>query len=90
MNKFLPSQHFGGLLKQLRTERKLSQEAFAERAGVHRNFVSLLERGINQPSLDTLFALADALEMDVAELIRRLQTHDFSSGERTDSDVRKV
>ena len=80
MKQFLPSEYFGELLKQLRRERRLSQEGLAERTGVHRNFISLLERGINQPSLDTFFALAAALEMDVTDLVRQLQAHDPQRG----------
>lgn len=68
----LPSQRLAVLLRTLRTERHLSQEELAERAGLHRNFVSLIERGKSQPTVDNLFRLADALEISAVELIQRI------------------
>lgn len=67
-----PSKHFPLLLRQLRRERGLSQEAVAEKAGLHRNFVSLVERGVNQPSIDSLFQLAHALDISPVELVTQL------------------
>lgn len=68
----LPSQRLAVLLRTLRIERRLSQEELAERAGLHRNFVSLIERGKSQPTVDNLFRLADALEISAVELIQRI------------------
>ncbi|CAH1745180.1 protein of unknown function [Thauera humireducens] len=65
----LPSQRFTVLLRQLRKERGLSQEVLAERAGLHRNFISLIERGESQPTIDTLFRLADALGVPAVDLV---------------------
>lgn len=53
---------FGALLRRLRTERRLSQEALAERAGLSTRAVSDLERGVNaRPRQATADLLADAL-----------------------------
>jgi len=68
----LPSQRFTVLLRELRKETGLSQEALAERAGLHRNFISLIERGESQPTVDTLFRLADALGVTAVELVARI------------------
>lgn len=68
----LPSQRLAVLLKTLRKERGLSQEALAERAGLHRNFISLVERSESQPTVDTLFRLADALGVTAVELVARI------------------
>lgn len=68
----LPSKRLAVLLRTLRTEQRLSQEELAERAGLHRNFVSLIERGKSQPTVDNLFRLADALEISAVELIQRI------------------
>jgi transcriptional regulator with XRE-family HTH domain len=65
----LPSQRFTVLLRQLRKVRGLSQEVLAERAGLHRNFISLIERGESQPTIDTLFRLADALGVPAVDLV---------------------
>ena len=42
---------FGKVLKALRTERGLSQEEFAMNVGLHRTYISQLERGLKSPSL---------------------------------------
>ncbi|WP_341648811.1 helix-turn-helix transcriptional regulator [Thauera humireducens] len=68
----LPSQRFTVLLRELRKETGLSQEALAERAALHRNFISLIERGESQPTVDTLFRLADALGVTAVELVARI------------------
>lgn len=65
----LPSQRLALLIKTLRKQRGISQEALAERAGLHRNFISLLERNASQPTVDTLFRLADALGVTAVELV---------------------
>jgi len=56
-------------LKRLRKERGLSQEAMAELAEFHRTYVSQLERCVTNISLDGLERLADALGVDVVDLL---------------------
>ena len=51
---------FGAVLRDVRKERGLSQEDLGFESGYHRTYVSLLERGLKSPSLQTL-ALPDAL-----------------------------
>lgn len=57
------------LLRQLRTERGLSQSALAARAGLSRNFVAQIERGESLPTVATLGRLAAALETTAGELL---------------------
>ena len=64
-----PHEAFGKVLRALRTERGLSQEALALDAGIQRNYVSLIERGINQPTITIIFKLSAALEMQPSQLI---------------------
>jgi len=60
-----PGEGFGSLLRQLRLERRMSQEDLAERALVSVRAVSDLERGVNQrPRRHTARALADALQLE--------------------------
>ena len=61
---------FGKVLRRLRKDKGLSQEALGLNAGLQRNFVSLIELGRNQPTLATVFKLADALEVRPSFLIR--------------------
>ncbi len=52
----------------------LSQEGLAHDAGTGRTFISELERGKKGPSLKTIFALADSLDVSPAEIVARVQT----------------
>lgn len=56
-------------IKARRADLNISQEELAHRATIHRSFVARLETGGTQPSLAVLFRLADALEIDVADLV---------------------
>ncbi len=62
-------QRVAANLKRLRKERGLSQEAMAELAEFHRTYVSQLERCVTNISLDGLERLADALGVDVVDLL---------------------
>ena len=52
---------FGTNLRRLRHASGLSQEELAHRAGINRNYVGLLERAANSPTLDTIERLAEEL-----------------------------
>ncbi|MGH2618424.1 MAG: helix-turn-helix domain-containing protein, partial [Thermomicrobiales bacterium] len=59
---------FGDLLRRLRSAAALSQEALAERAGLSRNGISDLERGLHPaPRLETVRMLADGLALGEAD-----------------------
>jgi transcriptional regulator with XRE-family HTH domain len=64
-----PIARFGNNLLRIRQARKLSQEALADRAAIHRTQISLLENGERQPMLETLSKLAGALEVPVGMLV---------------------
>jgi transcriptional regulator with XRE-family HTH domain len=55
-------------LKRLRKERGLSQEELADLAGLNRNYIGMIERQENAATVDTLEALAKALEVEPARL----------------------
>lgn len=59
---------FGAHVRQLRTERGWSQEAFADRAGLHRTYVGSIERGEQNLSLVNIEKLAATLGLSLAEL----------------------
>ena len=71
--KTQPGEAFGRVLRALRAERGLSQEALALEAGVQRNYVSLIERGVNQPTITTIFKLATALEMKPSQVVELVE-----------------
>lgn len=64
-----PKKLFASNLKRLRLATGLSQEALAERAELHRTYVSSIERGERNISLENIFRVADALGVDPRELL---------------------
>lgn len=56
-------------IKTARKAIKLSQEQLALEAGVDRTYVSQMERGISNPSLEVLTKVAKVLEMEVVDLL---------------------
>ena len=58
-------------LNRLRKARGLSQERLAELAEFHRTYVSQLERCVTNISIDGLERLAQALEVDVVDLLKK-------------------
>jgi len=62
---------FGEHLRDLRASAGLSQEALAEKAGLHRNYIGHIERGEKTASLDVLVRLAAAFELSLPELLER-------------------
>jgi transcriptional regulator with XRE-family HTH domain len=64
-----PGVAFGQVLRALRRDAGLSQEQLAFAAEIERNFVSLIERGVNQPSIRVIFKLAQALGLPPSKMI---------------------
>jgi transcriptional regulator with XRE-family HTH domain len=56
-------------LRQERLRRNLSMNALAERAGLSQQMVSYVERGLRKPTLDTLFRMSFALEVELGSFI---------------------
>lgn len=55
---------FANNLKKYRTSKGLSQEAFAKKAGLHRTYISAVEREKRSIALDNVQKIADALEIE--------------------------
>jgi len=51
----------------------MSQEALALEADLQRNYISLIERGINQPTITTIFKLAAVLKVQPSEMIAKVE-----------------
>jgi transcriptional regulator with XRE-family HTH domain len=58
-------------LREIREERGLSQEDFAEVCGLHRNYLSSIERGERNITLDTLSQIAAAINVSPIQLLSR-------------------
>lgn len=59
---------FGQRVRQLRTELGLSQEAFADKCGLDRTYISGIERGVRNPTLEVIAVIADGLGVRLNEL----------------------
>jgi len=70
----------GALIRELRTEKGLTQEQLAEKFNVSRRTVSRWETGSNMPDLDILVEMADYFDIDIRELL---------DGERKDGKMDK-
>jgi len=63
-------RRFGQRVSELRRLRGLSQEALADLCGLARSYMSRIERGRANPSLDAVERLADGLNVEVADLFQ--------------------
>jgi len=61
------------LLRQERERRKLSCYAIAQRSGVSQSMLSLVERGLRNPTLELLLKIADGIEIDLAAVLKKAQ-----------------
>jgi len=64
-----PTRRFARNLRRLRNAAGLSQEELAARAGLHRTYVSSIERANRNVSIENIFALAAALKCDARDLL---------------------
>ncbi|HDV7150933.1 TPA: helix-turn-helix domain-containing protein [Yersinia enterocolitica] len=60
---------FGERVKELRIATGMSQEAFADRCGFARSYMSRIERGGSNASLDAIEVLANALNVEPSQLL---------------------
>jgi transcriptional regulator with XRE-family HTH domain len=65
--------YFGDAVRKRRQEMGLSQEDFADKAGIHRTYVSSIELGKVQVSIRIAAQLAEALEIPLSELWRDIE-----------------
>lgn len=61
----------GARIRAARQALKMTQAEVAERAGIDSSFYGQIERGANVPSLKTLFAIAETLRVEPADLLPR-------------------
>jgi transcriptional regulator with XRE-family HTH domain len=66
----------GARLRHIRQEKGLTVEALAAAAGLNKGFLSRLERGAKQPSVDTVLRLSTALAVPIGQLFGEQTTED--------------
>lgn len=67
--KITLEQAFGIALRKARAEAELSQEQLALESGYDRTYISMLERGLRNPSLKTIFTVARILKISPTNII---------------------
>jgi len=65
------SSEIARLLKEEREKRHISLNLLAQKAGVNRQSVAFIEQGLRNPTLNTLFRLTLALEVEPEDIIGR-------------------
>jgi transcriptional regulator with XRE-family HTH domain len=68
-----PNVIFGKIIAELRQSARFSQEELAHRAGIHRTYVSQIERGLKSPTLVMLLKLAKALDTSASKIMRQVE-----------------
>jgi transcriptional regulator with XRE-family HTH domain len=67
------AKRFGVTIRRLRLLAGLSQEAFAERCGLHRTYVGSIERGEKTVTIETANKLAEALGLSLVRLFQEAE-----------------
>lgn len=83
-----PETAFAQTLQEMRKERGISQEALGFESGYHRTYISMLERGIQNPSLRTILSIASALGISAARIVQRVEEKLGKSWKRENRDER--
>jgi transcriptional regulator with XRE-family HTH domain len=78
VNKATLQRAFGNLIRRRREVATLTQEALAGAAGIHRTYISLLERGARAPTIEVVRRLAKALKTSMTSLIAELEGVDVA------------
>jgi DNA-binding XRE family transcriptional regulator len=61
-------REFGQNVRRIRKERGLSQAELAELSGLHRTYISSVERGARNPTVLTILVLCRALQVEPGDL----------------------
>lgn len=67
------AKQIGAVIARLRKERGLSQEVLSGLAGLDRTHYSKIERGLRSPTIDTVFKIAQSLNIVPHQLIREIE-----------------
>lgn len=61
---------FGNRVREERLKQELSQESFAEKVGVHRTYIGMIERAEKNITIENIEKIANALNINISELFR--------------------
>jgi transcriptional regulator with XRE-family HTH domain len=68
-------RRFGRALRDFRSAAGFSQENFARHIGIHRTAMGTLERGLGNPTLETIERIAEGLGIRPSQLLRAAETY---------------
>ncbi len=68
-----PENAFAQALRHYRKKVNLSQEKLSQESDLDRSYISLLERGLRQPSLTSILKLSKALKISSANIISKVE-----------------
>jgi len=71
-----PKEIVGHNIRRIRTQAGLSQEELAYRAKLHRTYISSIERGERNVSIENIFAIAEALKVPPGDLLNAIPSKD--------------
>lgn len=83
------SEEFGRLVRDKRTALKISQEEFAYRCGIHRTYMTHIERGTKMPSLEVVGKIARGFNTEISALFLELEARGATVNQTTDAPVPK-
>jgi transcriptional regulator with XRE-family HTH domain len=64
----------GTTIKMLRKKKNLSQEVLSGLAGIARSHLTMIENGTKQPNFETIWKIANALEIEPHTLVKFIET----------------
>lgn len=67
------NESFGLAVRRRRVDLGLSQEELADKSGLHRTYISLIERGLRSASIETIIKLAKALRTTGSQLLQNVE-----------------
>ena len=67
------AKSFAAILRKYRSEKEITQEALAEKADIASKMVSLIERGVRNPSLNVADSIAKGLGVSLAQMIKEAE-----------------
>jgi len=63
-------QKVGANIAKIRREQGISQEELAFRSGLHRTYISGVERGVRNPTISVLVEIAHALQVELTVIVQ--------------------
>lgn len=76
------AEQFGSVVRALRREAGLSQEVFGEKCGFYQTYLSRIENGQANPTLNAMEVIANALGLTVFELFEKVRQYTPSTNSK--------